>query len=68
MEQQKVIGTSCFNCLYISKKEVTVDSSELIFQGGIDPKTQEEMKRAEKADLITLPSVSKFRSSISHVP
>ena len=59
MEQQKVIGTNCYNCLYISKKEATVDSSELNVQGGIDPKTQEEMKRAEKADLITLPGGSK---------
>ncbi len=59
MEQQKVIGTNCYNCLYISKKEETVDPSELNPEGGIDPKTQEEMQRAEKADLITLPGGSK---------
>ena len=59
MEQQKVIGTNCYNCIYISKKEETVDPSELNVQGGIDPKTQEEMQRAEKADLITLPGGSK---------
>jgi hypothetical protein len=59
MEQQKVIGTNCYNCLYISKKDETVNQSELNVQGGIDPKTPEEMKRAEKADLITLPGGSK---------
>ncbi len=63
MEQQKVIGTNCYNCLYISKKEETVDPSELNDQGGIDPKTQEEMKRAEKADLITVPGGSKADAS-----
>ncbi len=55
MEQQKVNGTNCYNCLFISKKEENVDQSELNDQGGIDPKTPEEMKRAQKADLITLP-------------
>jgi hypothetical protein len=59
MEQQKVIGTNCYNCLYISKKEEIIDPSELNVQGGIDPKTQEDMKRAEKGDLITLPGGSK---------
>jgi len=28
-------------------------------QGGIDPKTEEEMKKAQKADLITLPGGTK---------
>ena len=57
--EQKVLGTNCYNCLYISKKEENVEPSELNVQGGIDPKTQEEMKRSEKADLITLPGGSK---------
>jgi hypothetical protein len=59
MQNQKVIGTNCFNCLYISKKDELVDQSELNDQGGLDPKTPEEMQRAEKADLITLPGGSK---------
>jgi hypothetical protein len=59
MEQQKVIGTNCYNCIYISKKEEIIDPSELNVQSGIDPKTQEEMQKAEKADLITLPGGSK---------
>jgi hypothetical protein len=48
MEEQKVIGTNCYNCLYISKKEEIVDPSELNVQGGIDPAKQEEMQRSLK--------------------
>ena len=63
MEQQKVIGTNCYNCIFISKKEEPADPSELNVQGGIDPKTQEELQRAEKADLITLPGGGKADAS-----
>ncbi len=56
---QKVVGTNCYNCLYISKKEEPVAASELNDEGGIDPKTQEEMQKAKEADLITLPGGSK---------
>ena len=55
MQQQKIIGTNCYNCMYVSKKEESVIASELNDQGGIDPKTKEEMQKAKKADLITLP-------------
>jgi hypothetical protein len=55
MQEQKIVGTNCYNCLYISKKEEIVDLKELNSQGGIDPKTSEEMQRAQTADLITLP-------------
>lgn len=41
--------------MYISKKEEPVSASELNDQGGIDPKTEGDMKKAQKADLITLP-------------
>ena len=63
MQIQKIIGTNCYNCLYISSKEETVISNELNDQGGIDPKTEEEMKKAQKADLITLPGGVKGRRS-----
>lgn len=63
MEQQKIIGTNCYNCLFISKKEENADQNELNIQGGIDPKTQEEMQKAKKADLITLPGGSKADAS-----
>jgi len=56
---EKVVGTNCYNCLYISDKEEPVVASELNEQGGIDPKTEEEMKKAKQADLITLPGGSK---------
>lgn len=59
VEQQKIIGTNCYNCLFISKKEEPVNPSDLNDQGGLDPKTTEEMERAKKADLITLPGGSK---------
>lgn len=58
LQIQKIAGTNCYNCIFISMKEEPVTSSELNDQGGIDPKTEEEMKRAEKADLITLPGGS----------
>jgi hypothetical protein len=55
LDKDKIIGTNCFNCLYISKKEENVDQTELNDQGGIDPKTDDDMQKAQKADLITLP-------------
>ncbi len=58
-QNQKVIGTNCYNCLYIGKEEEPVNLSDLNEQGGIDPKTDEEMQRAKKADLITLPGGDK---------
>ncbi len=58
-KMEKVIGTNCYNCKFIDKKEVTVDPKELNDEGGIDPKNLEEMERAKKADLITLPGGSK---------
>ncbi len=58
-QTQKVVGTNCYNCLYISQKEEPVVAIELNDEGGIDPKTQEEMQKAKEADLITLPGGSK---------
>ena len=55
MEQQKIIGTNCYNCMWISKKGESVDSKELNAQGGIDPKNKGETQKAKQADLITLP-------------
>lgn len=59
MQNQIVIGTNCYNCMYISKKEEPFDPKELNAEGGIDPKTDEDMQKAKKADLITLPGGSK---------
>jgi hypothetical protein len=56
MEKQPIVGTNCYNCLYITKDEVSIDLKELNSQGGIDPDNDEDMERAKKADLITLPS------------
>jgi hypothetical protein len=56
---EKVIGTNCYNCLYIANQETSTDAKELNDEGGIDPKNKEEMERAKKADLITLPGGSK---------
>ena len=58
-KMEKVIGTNCYNCKFIGDKETAVDSKELNNEGGIDPKNKEEMERAQKADLITLPGGSK---------
>jgi hypothetical protein len=59
MQNQKIIGTNCYNCIYISKDEESVDQKDLNEQGGLDPKTPEEMEKAKKADLITLPGGTK---------
>ncbi len=55
MQNHKILGTNCYNCSWISKKEEQVEPKELNDQGGIDPKKPEEMQRAKTADLITLP-------------
>lgn len=59
MQNQMVIGTNCYNCVYISKKEEPVDPKEMNDQGGIDPKTEEDMQKAMKTDLIMLPGGTK---------
>ena len=58
LDKGKVIGTNCYNCKFIADKEMAVDPKELNDEGGIDPRNQEEMERAKKADLITLPGGS----------
>ena len=55
MEDQKIIGVNCYNCLYASKETAQVTPEELNDKGGIDPKTDENRERAKEADLITLP-------------
>jgi hypothetical protein len=58
-KMEKVIGTNCYNCKFIDNKETALNPKELNHEGGIDPRNQEEMGRAKKADLITLPGGSK---------
>ena len=58
-KMEKVTGTNCYNCKFIADKERTVDPKELNVEGGIEPRNKEEMERAKKADLITLPGGSK---------
>ena len=60
--KEKIIGTNCFNCKFVGRDEETVDPKELNEEGGINPKNKEEMERAKKADLITLPGGSKADS------
>ena len=52
---EKVVGMNCYNCLFVSKEEKPVDPKIQNAEGGIDPKTPDELERARKADLITLP-------------
>ncbi len=59
MQSQKVVGTNCYNCLFVSNKDEPVDPKELNMEGGIDPKNDVDMEKARKADLITLPGGSK---------
>jgi hypothetical protein len=56
---EKVIGTNCYNCLFVADQEKAVVPKELNAEGGIDPKNKDELERAKKADLITLPGGSK---------
>jgi hypothetical protein len=60
LEKQKVTGTNCYNCLYVAKNAEAIDLDALNNQGGINPQNQTEMKKAEKADLITLPGGTKI--------
>jgi len=57
--KDKVLGTNCYNCKFVSDKEEPVDPRILNDEGGIDPKNEQEMDRARKADLITLPGGTK---------
>jgi hypothetical protein len=61
MEDKKIVGTNCYNCKYIEKTEM-VNLSDLNKEGGINPKNEDEMKRAKEADLITLPGGDKSDS------
>ncbi len=61
--KSKVIGTNCYNCLFVANNEEPVNLKELNEEGGIDPRNEEEMDRAKKADLITLPGGSKADAS-----
>ena len=63
LTEEKIIGTNCFNCKFIANNNEPVVSQELNNVGGIDPKNDEEMSRAETADLITLPGGSKADAS-----
>jgi hypothetical protein len=58
-KQEKVLGTNCYNCKFISEKAESVSQEELNESGGIDPKNDFEMYRAQATDLITLPGGSK---------
>jgi len=58
-KNEKVVGTNCYNCAFVSDKEEPVNPKELNGEGGIDPRNEEEMEKAKKADLITLPGGSK---------
>jgi len=58
-KMEKVIGTNCYNCEFVAIKETAADPKELNDEGGIDPKNKDELDRAKKADLITLPGGSK---------
>jgi hypothetical protein len=59
LPKEKIIGTNCFNCKFIANNNEPVVSQELNNQGGINPRNDEEMSRADNADLITLPGGSK---------
>ena len=61
--KEKIIGTNCFNCKFIANNNEPAVSQELNNEGGINPKNNEEMSRAETADLITLPGDSKVNTS-----
>jgi hypothetical protein len=58
-QNEKIAGTNCYNCKYISDKAEAVNQEELNKAGGINPKNDFEMYRAEATDLITLPGGSK---------
>ena len=62
VENEKILGTNCYNCKHVEKKTEMVNPNELNTEGGIDPKNDDEMKRAKEADLITLPGGDKSDS------
>ncbi len=63
LSKEKILGTNCFNCKFIANNNEPVVSQELNNEGGVNPKNNEEMNRAENSDLITLPGGSKADAS-----
>ena len=59
LSNEKVVGTNCYNCKFIANNYEEIDPKIMNAEGGIDPKNEKEMDRAEQADLITLPGGSK---------
>jgi len=58
-KENKIAGTNCYNCKYIAGKNESIFIEEINKSGGIDPKNDFEMYRAEACDVITLPGGSK---------
>jgi len=48
-------GTNCINCRWAAKDRTKVDSKELDPNGGLKIVNKEDLKLAEKGDLVTLP-------------
>jgi hypothetical protein len=47
-KMEKVIGTNCYNCKFITDKEVAVDPKELNDEGGINPRNKKKWKEPKK--------------------
>jgi hypothetical protein len=62
-KMEKVVGTNCYNCKFVALQDKAVDTKDLNEEGGIDPKNKDDLERAKKADLITLPGGSKVDAS-----
>lgn len=59
-EEKAMTGTNCSNCKFTANNEIKeVEDGDLDKQGGGKLQTEEEIKRAKEADLITMPGIGK---------
>ncbi len=63
MASNRIDGANCYNCDYISTISESTGTRKLNDQGGIDPITTENIKKARQANLITFPGGSKTEVS-----
>ena len=64
LQQLSITGTNCGNCKFIDpEKTKKLDKQQQNEQGGSQPETSDEMKRAKKADLVTLPGTKQSAST-----
>jgi len=59
LDNEKVIGTNCYNCLFISKTDIPIQADKLKDQGEIGSKADIEPQTVKAPEPITSPHGSR---------